>query len=99
MLHNNAALFKEVDDILQKSQSCVLLWKDLKVLLAYFTAIIVWQRSGCVQNMTLREFQNVAETDHGKFIIRVIDHKTADSFGPASIVLDKPGVQGFQREC
>jgi len=93
MFHSNPALVKEVDDILQKSGSCVLLWKDIKVLLAYFTAIIVFkngQRSGCVRNMTLREFHNIAEADHGKYIIRVIDHKTADSLGPASIVLDRP---------
>jgi len=92
LFHCNPSFVRDVDNLLQQCGSHPLLWKDIKIVLAYFSAKIVYkngQRPACVQNMKLKEFEDAEEVDDGKYVIKVVDHKTADSCGPANIVLDK----------
>ena len=45
-------------------------------------------RTGCLTNMTVQEFKAaIIKNDH--FIIKVAEHKTAGTYGPAEVVLDK----------
>ena len=42
-------------------------------------------RSGCISNMTLKEYQNAEVQDDGSYIISVMDHKTVATSGPAML--------------
>ena len=44
-------------------------------------------RSGVLANMTIGEFEKAKETEQGSVVIKVSQHKTADTHGPASVVL------------
>ena len=45
-------------------------------------------RAGVVSNMTMQEFQR-ATVEDDRYIVRVLDHKTVDTHGPARVILTK----------
>ena len=63
--------------------------KDHLLILSYIAASIIFpnaQRPGVVQHMTLPEYEE-REYIEDKIIIRVMNHKTSASRGPASIII------------
>lgn len=42
-------------------------------------------RSGCIANMTMKEFKNAEYQSDGSYIVNVIKHKTAATAGPAML--------------
>ena len=44
-------------------------------------------RSGVLANMTIEEFEKANKAEQGSMVIKVSNHKTADTHGPPSIVL------------
>ena len=49
------------------------------------------QRPGTLENMIIAELMDI-QTVHGLECVRVADHKTAKSFGPASVAFAIPGL-------
>ena len=44
-------------------------------------------RSGVLANITIEEFEKAKKSEQGSMVIKVSKHKTADTHGPASVVL------------
>ena len=67
----------------------MLLSQDYMLIICYIAASIIFtnaQRPGVVQHMTISEYEEREHID-SKVIIRVLNHKTCASRGPASIVI------------
>ena len=65
---------------------------ELLTILAYLAAKVMYkngQRPGAIQNMTIDEFKARKQQTNGKFLIRVLHHKTAASTGPANLIIGK----------
>ena len=78
-----------VRDMLQIGKSRKLIWREIRIILAYLAAHLIFfngQRPGIVQKMTISEFQSKSEED-GEYVIWVKEHKTTGSFGPARVVV------------
>ena len=77
---------KEMIEIAKKRN---LIWKELRIVLAYIAANIIYlnsQRPGVAQRMTVEEWAAKTEVDD-EWVIEVMDHKTAGAFGPASVAV------------
>ena len=64
---------------------------DVKLLTAFAAAVLVYgncQRSGVVQNLTIKEFDQRQAADHEKLIVSCINHKTGPQ-GRAQLVITK----------
>ena len=53
-------------------------------------------RSGVLANMTIGEFEKAKESKQGSMLIKVSKHKTADTHGPASVVLSQTLLCGMK---
>ena len=76
-------------EILDISKSRKLVWREISIILTYLAAHIIYlngQRPGVVQKMTINEWRGKQEED-GEYVIKVMEHKTAGSFGPARVVV------------
>lgn len=65
--------------------------REYNIVLAYISAVLVFtnaQRPGSIENITVEEYRKRKEIEPGKYIIRVMVHKTASS-GPANIIFCK----------
>lgn len=78
-----------VIEAIELAKSRTLLWREIRVVLTYLAAKIIYlngQRPGVVTKMTVNEFKAKEEED-GEYVIKVMDHKTTGSFGPAEVVV------------
>jgi len=85
-----------VDNLLNNCQSEQVASKELKTILAFLAAKIIYtngHRPGVVQNMMIKEFEEAREEDDDRVIIIVRKHKTASSLGPISAVVSKADYQ------
>ena len=85
----SAAVKSSVDEIMETAKSRKLIWREIRVILTYLAAHLIYlngQRPGVVQKMTIDEWQSKEEED-GEYVINVLEHKTAGSFGPARVVV------------
>ena len=69
----------------------MLLGEDYLLIICYIAASIIFpnaQRPGVVQHMTVTEYKEREHNDiDNKIVIRVLNHKTCASRGPASVVI------------
>jgi len=89
-------VIQDVDNLLNNCQSEQVASKELKTILAFLAAKIVYtkgHRLGVVQNMTINEFEEAREEDDDTVIIIVRKHKTASSLGPISAVVSRADYQ------
>ena len=89
---SNANVKREIDAILKKAKTRDVTNNDYLTVQAYLAAIIMYkngQRPGVVENMTINEFKKRRDEGNGKVVIRVLNHKTCASTGPANIIINR----------
>lgn len=69
---------------LEKSQS---IYTPIRDFILTEITIANAHRSGVLANMTIGEFEKAKKTEQESMVIKVSKHKTADTHGPASVVL------------
>jgi len=85
----NKAVVAAVNAAFMHAENNMLTSRDHTLIISYIAAAIIFsnaQRPGVITHMTMSEFQQRLSIDE-KFLIRVIQHKTASSMGPANISL------------
>ena len=78
--------------ILDKANDCRINNDEHNIILAFLAAKLMFknsQRSGPIENMTIKEFQARKEQEDGRLLIRVLRHKTAASTGPANLIASR----------
>lgn len=85
------AVLSSVMDIMQRAKSRKLIWTEIRVVLTYLAANIIYfngQRPGVVQKMTTDEWgARVYDDQEDQYVINVMEHKTTGAFGPAKIAI------------
>ena len=69
---------------------------NCRTYLATHTLILNGQRTRVILNAKLAEFRNGDRRDDGGVVFHVADHKTAATYGPAVIVLNKDLYQNYR---
>ena len=69
---------------------------NCRTYLAAHTLIRNGQRTGVILNAKLSEFRNGDRKDDGGFVFHVAEHKTAATYGPAVLVLNKDLYQDYR---
>ena len=91
---NSQKVLQRVEEVIDIAKGRPLIWNELKVVLAYLAAHIIYlngQRPGVVQRMTTDEWMQrvTVENDDGddEWVIHVLDHKTTGAFGAAKVAV------------
>lgn len=91
---NSQKVLQRVEEAIEIAKGRPLIWNELKVVLAYLAAHIIYlngQRPGVVQRMTTEEWMQrvTVENDDGddEWVIHILDHKTTGAFGPAKVAV------------
>ena len=61
--------------------------QSIYTLIRDYVLLGMTHRSGVLANMTIAEFEKAKETKQGSILINVSKHKTADTHGPARVVI------------
>ena len=86
--------------LIELSKTRLLGWTELKIFLSFIGANLLYlngQRPAAMENMKLLEFEQRQETGDGRYYIKVAEHKTAGTYGPA-VLLISPKVS-YLMEC
>ena len=78
----------KVHSILQEATQSHIENSDFNIVLAYISAVLMFrnaQKPNTIANMTVEEYSKRKEIEPGKYIIRVVVHKTASN-GPVNLI-------------